>query len=144
MSTTSNPSRRTVIAGVGAGAGLLALAACSSGSGGTSSGGNGTDVLVPPGTDLAAAADVPIGGAVSVTVDGVQLVLTQPVDGEIHAFSAVCTHQGCPVSPDDGELVCPCHGSRFDLETAAVLGGPARRPLPSIAVAVQEGRVVAT
>src|SRR5690606_16829495 len=36
--------------------------------------------------------------------------------GPILAFSAVCTHQGCDVNviDDDGMLLCPCHGSKFD------------------------------
>jgi Rieske Fe-S protein len=146
MTIASNPSRRTVLAGVGTGAGLLALAACSSGNGNANgTDGNGTDpAVVPAGTDLVAASDVPVGGALAVTIGEAPILVTQPAEGDIRAFSAVCTHQGCPVGVGEGELACPCHGSRFDLETAAVLGGPATRPLPSLAVSVQDGRVVTT
>lgn len=43
----------------------------------------------------------------------------------------VCTHLGCQPAwdPQKGNLVCPCHGSRFDLK-GSVLKGPAARPLP--------------
>lgn len=144
MAITTNPSRRTVLTGVGAGAGLVVLAACSSpdSEGDATNGDGGDSPVVPAGTDLVAASDVPLGGAVSVTIGEAPILVTQPTDGDIRAFSAVCTHQGCPVNPGDGDLACPCHGSRYDLETAAVLAGPAPRPLPPLTVEVQDGRVV--
>ncbi|SNB44802.1 ubiquinol-cytochrome c reductase iron-sulfur subunit [Geobacter sp. DSM 9736] len=46
----------------------------------------------------------------------------------LHALELVCTHLGCTVSVTPGELVCPCHGSRFDRE-GNVIRGPADRPL---------------
>jgi Rieske Fe-S protein len=72
-------------------------------------------------------------------LDGI--VLTRSADGEVHAFSAVCTHQGCTVGVSDAGIACPCHGSRFDPDTGAVVHGPATRPLPPIAVAVRNGEV---
>ncbi len=45
------------------------------------------------------------------------------------AFSRKCTHLGCDLTLDnDGKIVCPCHGSRFDLD-GAPLYGPAKTPL---------------
>ncbi|MFV0425454.1 MAG: Rieske (2Fe-2S) protein [Beutenbergiaceae bacterium] len=86
---------------------------------------------------LANVADIPVGGALAVTsATGEDLLLTQPTEGEILAFSAVCTHQGCIVEPASGELACPCHHSVFDLATGQVLGGPAPEPLPAVPVAV--------
>ncbi len=42
----------------------------------------------------------------------------------------VCTHLGChpAIDPQMRILICPCHGSRFDLQ-GNVLKGPAVRPL---------------
>jgi Rieske Fe-S protein len=44
-------------------------------------------------------------------------------------FSARCPHLGCRIARvDAGQLVCPCHGSRFRLD-GSVVSGPASRPL---------------
>ncbi|WP_426311594.1 Rieske (2Fe-2S) protein [Cellulosimicrobium sp. E-16] len=144
----ATPTRRVVLAGSGAGAALALLAACGGGpagtqddgtTGGGGSGGDGPDV--GPGQALASVDDVPVGGALAVTVDGAPLLVTQPEEGTFAAFSAICTHQGCTVAPGDGELLCPCHASRYDLATGAVLGGPAPSPLPEVPVTVDGGEV---
>jgi Rieske Fe-S protein len=59
------------------------------------------------------------------------------------AFSAVCTHAGCPVDYQQSakEFVCPCHGGTYSATTGAVLGGPPPSPLPAIAVKVVDGRI---
>jgi cytochrome b6-f complex iron-sulfur subunit len=53
----------------------------------------------------------------------------------IAVFSSVCTHLGCRISQAEGtELICPCHGSRFNQEGDAVHGPAERalRPLPFV------------
>ena len=73
---------------------------------------------------------------------GQQSVLVRLESGELVAYSAVCTHQACAVAYKDGKLACPCHGSVFDpAEGAAVLNGPANRPLPGVEVEVRGGEV---
>ena len=75
-------------------------------------------------------ADVPVGGGVVVEE---KYVVTQPSEGEFMAFSAICTHQGCPVgSVEDGEIVCPCHMSHFAIEDGAPVSGPAEEPLEEV------------
>lgn len=60
--------------------------------------------------------EVPVGGGT--IYDAKKVVVTQPTAGEFKAFDTTCTHQGCPVtSVSDGHIVCPCHGSRFDIST---------------------------
>lgn len=56
-------------------------------------------------------------------------------DGDItRAFEGKCTHLGCRISKFEGnELVCPCHGSRFDLSGKAVKG-PAIKPLKELII----------
>jgi Rieske Fe-S protein len=72
---------------------------------------------------------------------GQQSVLMHLENGEFVAYSAVCTHQACAVAYKDGKLACPCHGSVFDPEDgAAVLNGPADRPLPGVELEVREGK----
>jgi Rieske Fe-S protein len=62
-------------------------------------------------------------------------------DGVV-AYTAVCTHQACPVnawSDEKKAFVCSCHGSIFDpRERAAVMWGPAPRPLPSLGLKLDE------
>lgn len=89
-------------------------------------------------------ADVPVGQAVVVDVDGTRYVVAQPVAGEVVAFSASCTHAGTTVGAAGGlELLCPNHGSRFDAgDGAAVLNGPAVDPLPSVPASIEGDLVV--
>lgn len=56
-------------------------------------------------------------------------------DGDVRMFSARCPHLGCAVrwSPQEKSWDCPCHGSRFDAQTGAVLNGPASAPLAPFA-----------
>ncbi|MFE6969894.1 Rieske (2Fe-2S) protein [Isoptericola sp. NPDC057653] len=139
------PTRRQLLRGTGVLAGAVAgagvLAACveqkptpQQAAASASAAGAGTVVV--------ALADVPVGGAVSAKVAGQDVLVTRPTEGEVHAFSAICTHAGCTVAPGDGELVCPCHQSRYALTDAAVLGGPAPEPLPAIQVEVSGSDVV--
>ncbi|MEI8046286.1 MAG: Rieske (2Fe-2S) protein [Bacteroidota bacterium] len=51
----------------------------------------------------------------------------------LKVFSNKCTHAGCRINQEiDGQLVCPCHGSRYDSSIGKVLQGPAGLPLSTI------------
>jgi nitrite reductase/ring-hydroxylating ferredoxin subunit len=96
----------------------------------------------PPasGRRLLALGDLPAGSGVVLRDPAV--VLTRAASGEVHAFSSVCTHQGCTVDRVAGGIIdCPCHGSRFDAGTGAVRAGPATRPLPPVPVEVRDGGI---
>jgi Rieske Fe-S protein len=142
-------SRRSLLHG-----GLLALAGAVSGfavarnSGAAQAATSGTAANAyggapPSGADvLVALGDVPAGGGVVVRKAGV--VVTRSAGGDVHAFSATCTHQGCTVSGVSGGTInCPCHGSRFDAATGRVVQGPATKALPRIDVRVSGNDVVA-
>lgn len=134
--------RRTLLKGAAAcGTGLLA--ACSS---------DAPPARVPPaapGEDgeslrvsLGQVSDIPVGGAVSVDAPGAGTVLlAQPTEGEVVAFSAVCPHEGCNAAPDDDGFTCPCHGSQFALD-GSVTRGPAQDGLRPFAVQVVDGQVL--
>lgn len=64
-----------------------------------------------------------------------EVVIVHRPEGDFRAIWRICTHGACTVEyqADRRELVCPCHGSRFD-ETGAVVEGPARRGLRPFAV----------
>lgn len=50
---------------------------------------------------------------------------------KVKVLSSHCTHLGCIINKvENGKLICPCHGSEFDLD-GDVVKGPAYKPLPS-------------
>ena len=134
----STIDRRTVLVSgvVVAGAGVLAACGSSSAqsgstgaaapSGGTSNAAGGVQV---------ATSDVPVGGGK--ILDNPQVVITQPTAGTYKAFSSICTHAGCAVAGvQQGQIVCPCHGSVFSATDGSVLQGPAPTPLAPVNITV--------
>jgi Rieske Fe-S protein len=132
--------RSVLVAGAGV-VGVAALAACGGKSGSRASAATGAPASAADGS-LARLSDIPLGGAISATSAGGPILISQPTAGTVKAFSAICTHMGCTVAPAKGELDCPCHGSRYDLSTGAVLGGPAPKALTAVAVKVVNGEVM--
>jgi nitrite reductase/ring-hydroxylating ferredoxin subunit/uncharacterized membrane protein len=103
-------------------------------------------VFDPGPTEWTPAADASLladGRPVRTVVDDTPVLLLR--DGElIFALHDRCSHRGCSLSDgevDGEEIVCACHGSRFDRRTGAVKGGPATAPQPAFQVRVQDGRV---
>jgi len=84
-------------------------------------------------TDAAPADAVGDGTMQRVEVAG-QPVLLAREGGHLYAIAATCSHYGGPL--EEGKLeagsptcvVCPWHGSRFDLTDGSVAGGPATVP----------------
>jgi nitrite reductase/ring-hydroxylating ferredoxin subunit len=142
--------RRTVLqaGGILAVGGLVA--ACSTGGGESAAASPGAATASAPvgsapaaggGAAVAQVSDIPVGGGVIIADPAV--VITQPTAGDIKAFTAICTHQGCLVSQVvDNEIICPCHGSRFSAVDGSVTSGPATTGLTAAGVAVEGGGVV--
>ena len=95
-------------------------------------------------TKVASTDDVPPGDMLLVDLDGERVVLAN-AGGRIYALAELCTHAECPLSEGDldgEELVCPCHGSRFDVKTGAVLSLPANEPLATYNVQIDGSDVL--
>lgn len=148
-------SRRTVMAGVAvAGVGTGLLAACGSDTEATdpeATDSPGTDSSSPSsgeesspaggGDALASTADVAVGGAVF--LEDPSVVITQPTEGDFHAFNRACTHQGCPVVDIvDGNIHCSCHGSMFSMTDGAAVQGPATQPLTVVDITVEGDQIL--
>lgn len=109
------------------------------------------------------AADVPQGGLATVWPEGrprgemaavvlVRLGTRRPtaptnldwvVNGDLVAYSKVCTHMGCPVGlfqEGSDTLFCPCHQAAFDAARGArPTFGPPPRPLPQLPMGTDAG-----
>lgn len=62
----------------------------------------------------------------------------------IHALHDTCAHMGCALSKGkllDGEIECPCHGSRFRLRDGIATRGPAVYSQPRYEVRRAEGKI---
>jgi Rieske Fe-S protein len=128
-----HPTRRAVVKGSAAAAGLL-VAGCST------YGARPQPANTGPVT-LGQTSEIPVGGG---KIFAKQLVVvTQPKDGEFKGFTAVCTHLGCTVaSIRNGIIGCPCHGSEFSIVDGSVIQGPAATPLAAVPIAVNGTEVV--
>ena len=145
-------TRRGVLAGAGVVGATALLAAC----GPETATGYGHEPAPPGGGQADGGGDAGQGGddAAIVAVDQVpvgggfidadrDVVVTRPAEDEWHAFSATCTHAGCPVtSVADGRITCDCHRSSFSAVDGSVVGGPAPAPLPPREITVEDGWVV--
>jgi Rieske Fe-S protein len=132
---TADLGRRRVIAGT-AGLGLATplLAACGGDGTASDSGDSGG------GGPLTSTGDVPVGGGQIISDD--EVVVTQPTEGDFKAFTAVCTHQGCIVGKvENGEILCPCHGSAFSATDGSVVNGPATAPLEEVQISVKGNEI---
>jgi len=66
-------------------------------------------------------------------------------DGVV-AYSAICTHQGCPVnqwSTEKKAMVCSCHQSTYDPKNSAkVIFGPAPAPVAGLPLKSENGVLI--
>jgi thiosulfate dehydrogenase [quinone] large subunit len=106
---------------------------------------SGSGTASASGTAIGVATAVPLGQARSFSdpATGNPAWVVHPSASTFVAFSAVCTHAGCPVQYDAGsvQFVCPCHGGAYDARTGQVLAGPPPSPLPRIPIRVVDGQL---
>jgi thiosulfate dehydrogenase [quinone] large subunit len=108
--------------------------------------GAGSSSALPAGAvRLGAASRLPVGQGATYQDpgDGQPDIVIRQRNGTLVAHSAVCTHAGCEVGYQGGQIVCPCHGSVFDAETGAVVTGPAVTGLPPRKVIQHAGQIYA-
>jgi thiosulfate dehydrogenase [quinone] large subunit len=84
-----------------------------------------------------------VGQAVGFTAPGVgPAALVRLANGNVVAYSRICTHAGCIVGYDSGSrlFVCPCHGAEFDPAQHAdpTPGSPTSTPLQMIRVVLDK------
>src|SRR5690242_11545258 len=75
---------------------------------------------------------------------GVPIAIFHTEEGEFFAIDDTCTHQDASLA--DGwlegcEVECPLHASRFDLRTGAVDAPPAKRPIRTHQVVIEDGMI---
>ena len=156
--TDVNPTRRTVLlsGAVVAGAGILSACGTSSATSSSSQpapteSGPAPATLTPSAPASSAAAsgiqvstsDVPVGGGK--ILDNPAVVVTQPTAGTYKAFSSICTHAGCAVGGvEQGQIICPCHGSVFSAVDGSVVQGPAPTPLAPVNISVNGSSITIT
>lgn len=80
-------------------------------------------------TEVMPLQELAVGASTTASVGQTQLLLHRSHENTVHAFSAICTHEGCAVGTEPDRFACPCHGSIYNLQTGAAEGGPARKPL---------------
>jgi nitrite reductase (NADH) small subunit len=86
--------------------------------------------------------EVPVGEGRTFAVDDGQIAVFRLRDGSLRALDAVCPHKGGPLADglaDDNVVVCPLHGSTFDMCTGAEAGGG--EPVRSYPVSDVDGRI---
>jgi 3-phenylpropionate/trans-cinnamate dioxygenase ferredoxin subunit len=83
-------------------------------------------------------------GDVRVVIGEVPIAVFCTDDDELYAIDDTCTHQATSLADGwvEGHLVeCPLHESCFDLRTGAVVGPPAKLPVRTHQVLVEDGVV---
>ncbi len=87
--------------------------------------------------------DIPLGEAVRIKADVPIAVFN--VDGELFAIDDTCTHQDASLADgwlEGATIECPLHASCFDLRTGLVSGPPAKTPVRTHGVVVEDDGLV--
>jgi 3-phenylpropionate/trans-cinnamate dioxygenase ferredoxin component len=85
-------------------------------------------------------------GEVKIVRAGELAIGVYNLDGEFRALEDRCSHDDGPLcegdfEPDEGVVICPRHGSRFDIRTGRALTLPAYIPVDVFEVKVEDGVV---
>ena len=90
-----------------------------------------------------------VSGALKFDVEGYSkpIIVIRSTETEVIALSSVCTHNACEVElPNaNNEIVCNCHGSKFDLEGNVLQSPPgitSQSPLEEIPATLDGNRII--
>ena len=70
-----------------------------------------------------------------------KVLLVRQKDGAFHALLMKCTHKGSSLQQKDKELVCPSHGSSFDMD-GNVAKSPAKQALKKFPVTIEGTNII--
>jgi 3-phenylpropionate/trans-cinnamate dioxygenase ferredoxin subunit len=93
---------------------------------------------------LCAASDVPEEGIIRIRADWPTPIAVARTGNEFFCIEDTCSHQDAALSDgwvEDGCVECPLHESRFDLRTGRPDVPPAREPIATYPVTVEDGVV---
>jgi nitrite reductase/ring-hydroxylating ferredoxin subunit len=92
---------------------------------------------------VVAAADLKVGEPAKADAKGVPILLVN-TGSQVYALHDTCVHLGCSLATGTlkgDSIVCPCHGSQFDLLNGRVINGPATMPQPHHEVRTEGGKI---
>ena len=103
--------------------------------------------MAPEEITVCAFDELPQGDMRLIEADGRKIGVFHCEDGELYAIEDRCSHDDGPLCEGDWEpelcmVVCPRHGSRFDLETGIPMSLPAFEAVPVYPVSVRDGMIV--
>ena len=93
---------------------------------------------------LASVNDAKPNSMMGLTVNNQKILLVN-VNGNYYAISNVCMHRGCQLSKGKlvGEtVVCPCHGSTYELKTGNFTKGPTKKAEPTYELKVENNDIM--
>jgi len=86
---------------------------------------------------------LPEGRKQAVKIHGYELLILR-LGGKLFAMDHYCTHEHESLLDGDieeGEIVCPFHGARFDLESGKAMGWPAVVDLKVYPIREKNGKI---
>ncbi len=76
------------------------------------------------------------------TINFIEKVIVIKNNNKFEIFSDTCPHLGCKINNFSGDsIICPCHGSHFDLE-GKVIKGPANKSLKKLNFKIISGKLI--
>ena len=97
--------------------------------------------------DIGSIEQIPPGEGRRISVGHIPVAVFRTRSGEVHATQALCPHRAGPLADGiigGGELHCPLHAYKFDLETGAPIGNECKA-LKTYAIEVSEsGEMIIT